>query len=764
MDDTLVFPRDLLRILYWVFFRPITLERYIKSFDAKLARDTSLFTLWIRGNNYPELRQLVWLCFFHILITPWITGFVTAGVFGLFGYSVNWFILLIGIVFGVVVGVAVGVLGGGALGVGLGAGLGIAVGVTVGVAVGEAREVVVGIGDGVAIGAAVGVVLGVAVGVARGVEVGVVLGVMFGIAVGVVFDILFGPKIGVAGGAAVGLSFILSYLRLYFYPFYVPLSLFLARRARRGGGAHLFHFSPVSWDELIWFPLLGLDRLLIEIGKQNRLDEQQPLALVAQSFRQKWAAQNALVELTAYDIERAIDLQQIRSIADQFAWLPHTMAQELENVLPPIREVSQSAKAAVDSDTLYNKQQLLRSALEQTRKVRTGFGLTQNRLLATRFGHSLEVWEGVFERELAGLSKEEIIPNVYVSGSPLATDSKVFKGRRDIFVALERELSSPAEQRPAILLFGARRTGKTSAIKQMPVRLGPNVIPVEINLQAATVAQDASGILYYIAEQIRNNASLYRRVQLEPLTRETLRDDPYLTFLDWLSRVERVFAPRWILLNLDEYESLTEMMEQGRLDERIFQLLRDVIQHRSQVSVLLSGSHTLQDLPPIWSHYLINVRTLHIGSLAESEARELVINPIPDFPLQYEPSTVERILTATGCQPFLVQATCRDLVDLLNHEKRMMATVADVEKTLAGVLTTGGAYFADLWGGRDSDEGQRKVMRELATARNLRGLGDLEGLSKTLNTLVHRDILEHVDGEYRFRVELVRRWIVENGE
>jgi predicted AAA+ superfamily ATPase len=62
------------------------------------------------------------------------------------------------------------------------------------------------------------------------------------------------------------------------------------------------------------------------------------------------------------------------------------------------------------------------------------------------------------------LSAREIIPNVYVAGSPLATASKVFKGRRDLFLALERELATAAETRPTLLLFGARRCGKTSAL------------------------------------------------------------------------------------------------------------------------------------------------------------------------------------------------------------------------------------------------------------------------------------------------------------
>jgi hypothetical protein len=318
-------------------------------------------------------------------------------------------------------------------------------------------------------------------------------------------------------------------------------------------------------------------------------------------------------------------------------------------------------------------------------------------------------------RELDALSAREIIPNVYVAGSPLATASKVFKGRRDLFLALERELATAAETRPTLLLFGARRCGKTSAIKQMPVRLGPDVIPVEVDLQSAATAEDASGLLFVLADQVRHNALTHRRVQLPPLTRDDLRADPYLVFGDWLNRVEEAVGTRWILLCLDEYERLEEMLEEGRIDRRVFHFLRHLIQHHPRLTVLLSGSHTLEDLSPMWSDYLINVRVLRIGNLKEDEARELIVQPIENFPLEYEPAAVDRMIAVTGCQPYLVQATCRDLVNMLNEQNRTRATLADAERALDSVLTTGALYFQELWGGRDTDDTQRAILRALAT-------------------------------------------------
>jgi hypothetical protein len=155
---------------------------------------------------------------------------------------------------------------------------------------------------------------------------------------------------------------------------------------------------------------------------------------------------------------------------------------------------------------------------------------------------------------------------------------------------------------------------------------------------------------------------------------------------------------------------------------------------------------------------------LKIGNLKEDEARELIVQPIENFPLEYEPAAVDRMIAVTGCQPYLVQATCRDLVNMLNEQNRTRATLADAERALDSVLTTGALYFQELWRGRDTDDAQRAVMRAVATNQDLTGLGDLSGLNAALRKLVHRDIFMETGDGYRFRVELVRRWVERQGD
>ncbi|MBO9390241.1 MAG: hypothetical protein J7482_15930 [Roseiflexus sp.] len=798
MPDTLRFPHDILRLLYWLYFKPLTLRAYAQRIDPKLDERLRLWELSNEQRADPRVRHLLWLSLTLICGTPLVMApLIGAGIHllaraGVPDIAFDW-IPGIGTAFGWIIGSIIGfwLLWKRLTSLVNLAFWGIVIYVlTVFVSLflpdsisnlfGETLQNAIPQLPGspdtyrilwyLAVGVAVGVAFGVAVGVAGGVGLVVRRGVAVGVVFGVAGSVASGVAVGVAGSVAVGvawtISFLLFYFRLPFYLVELPWNLIVGRWAESAPpekAARRFRLIPLYWDEVIWLPLWGLDHTLVDIGKKDRRLAQTLIADVAQSFRQGWAARSALIELTAYDLEQAQDVRAIAGVAGHLTWLPSTMPAELETVLPPFRDIARYVQAALESDTLYNKQRQLRDAYEQTRRVREGLALNDRRI-AVQFGRILERWEAILSRQLMELKDRESIPNVYVAGNPLATNSKVFKGRHDLFLALERELATAAEQRPALLLFGGRRCGKTSAIKQLPVRLGPRLIPVEVDMQDAVNAEGAGGLLFNLANQIRENALTHRRLKLPELTRDALAVDPYPTFGAWLSQVEAALGERWILLCLDEYERLQEMLEAGRIDRRIFGYLRHIIQHHPQITLLLSGSHTLLDLPRMWSDYFINVRTLKIGHLNEDEARELIVRPIEDFPLTYEPDAVEHILTVTGCQPYLVQATCRDLVHMLNDQNRTHATLADIEQAFACVLTSAAMYFDELWRGRDTDDIQRSVMRAIALRQDVRRSGDPATVNVVLSKLVQRDILVETANGYRFRAELVRRWVEQQGD
>jgi len=809
---TLTFPKDILRLLYWIYFKPFTLRRYVRHLDPRLDEKLELWQVQERTSSVPELRNLAWLWWALLAIAPmsvtivvglaievissfhWERGLCAAIVYTvglLFGNWLRWrvtderIVLIVssvsGLVFGLIFGVAIGLRFDRTVGFVFGMAFGIAGGLAInpagGLAVVLASVLAVGLAFGLPFGLAIALAFGLAVTLAFGRASGLIFGLIVTLAFILAFGSTFGLSNGFIGGLVVGASFLTGYFRLPIYIVELPYGFFISRLAEimPKRARYLLHKSPVYLDEIVSLPLLGLDKHLVAVSRQDHQAGAEEIARVAQSFQQGWAARNALVELTALEMEDARDVEGMARMADRLAWLPPELPAELEMVLPAIQQICQRMKAVQESETLWNQRENLVRAQREVQSIRQGWSLSPRGTVAARFGPILENWQKFLARQEAVLAEQQaregLVPNVYVVGSPLVTGSRVFKGRRDLFLTLERALSGTAEQRPTLLLYGQRRSGKTSVLHQLPVRLGPDCIPVFVDMQSAANAESATGLLYSLSQAMVEAARDLHRLQLPGLSREELAADPYMAFQGWLAQVEGVLDQRVILLNLDEYERLEEMLRDGRIDRRILNLLRNLVQHHPQLVVLLSGSHAPQDMPAYWADYLIGVRLLRVGYLEEDEARELIEKPIPDFPLRYEEIAVERILRATRGQPFLVQATCQHLVDLVNRERRQHATLADVEVALQAIVTADDTlYWRELWAGRDSDDAQRAVLLNLARHSDgavdeatLAGQVGQETLEKALPRLLHRDILEKTDGGYRFQVELMRLWVQRHG-
>ena len=768
------FPQDIFRLLYWIVFKPVTLTQYLKELDSRLKNEElRVWKVKDRFSSSRNIRHLVYLVLALLGIIPvlftLITGYfikLSGGSFiflydsvgenpggllralgfslgALFSFFLHWK-LRRGALWSFILAIPIAFISFGVVYLSL-------------ILLGIETTVAVGVAFGVAVGVAVGVAFGVAVGVA----VGVAGGVAFGVAVGVAVGVAGGVAGGVAFGVAVGVSFILSYFRLFIYPFQAPCAFF-QNRFWGGGGLRR---SPVYWDETIWLPLPGLDGLLTKIALKDRQEGMEAIAYVAASFKQGWAAKKALLELTAYDLSSAQSLERIAEIAQNLSWLPDNARMDMQELLRGIEQASQHAQAALESETLYNRQEQLRMALQVIERVRSGLAYAEKSDLARKIIPALEGWQRTFGSALNDANLQESIPNVYVSGSPLIKDSKSFKGRRDLFRTLTNQLVSPAEQRPSLLLFGARRMGKTSTLKQLPVQLGPQIIPVSIDLQTASTVASAAGLLFLIAKEIVKSAHSERRVKFPPLDPESLAKDPYLAFQEWLSSLDEILGDyHWILLALDEYESLGGMLADGRVDERIFQLVRGIIQHHHRITVLLSGAHTLEELPPLWSNYFINSKMLKVSPLQKADAIELITRPLPDFPLTYAEDALEHLLAETGCYPNWVQFACLEIVEHLNSENRFLATLQDVKEALATVPEARSADFTDIWQGNDATDLMRTILKDVATAeklpiKKLDKYRKEENFQKTLNFILRRDMLIEEDETYRFRANLLRRWI-----
>ncbi|MGH2594025.1 MAG: AAA family ATPase, partial [Anaerolineae bacterium] len=548
-----------------------------------------------------------------------------------------------------------------------------------------------------------------------------------------------------------------------------------AERSASGDASHdrssLLRWHAAMWDELQRLPLFGLEQHLVLVVERNP-DEGQAAIDYVSAGHQQWAAQAAQIELDARQLERCADVEAISNTHRRLA------AGELEGpasaLLRSLSRISRDVEAALQQESTYN-QRLALSAIEDRLDGLLRELTRSSERYAFRFRPVATHWRRIVAarvRELVEAAEiRQEIDNPYVIGVPLTEQQEIFVGRTDVSARIEGLLLD--RRRPPLLLYGQRRMGKTSLLNNLGRLLPETIVPLFVDLQGpVALARDHASFFYNMARSLIDSASRQRGLALPRLTREALADDPFTRFDEWLDEVEAALDAQGhstALLALDEFEALDNALTDGRLSEAaVLGTLRHIIQHRLRFKVLLAGSHTLDEFKR-WAGYLINAQVLGLGYLNEAEACQLIERPVKDFALRYEPEATRRILDLTRGHPFLVQLLCAEIVSLKNEQevsRRRRARRVDVEAAVPEALSRGSLFFADIERNQVGAaglallrfmavQGEEAVVGPQALARHCP-----DPLERTLELLLRRDLIESVDGGYRFQVEMIRRWFI----
>jgi hypothetical protein len=370
------------------------------------------------------------------------------------------------------------------------------------------------------------------------------------------------------------------------------------------------------------------------------------------------------------------------------------------------------------------------------------------------------------------VEQSQEIDNPYIVGVPLTEQQEIFVGRADIVARIEQLLLD--RRRPPVLLYGQRRMGKTSLLRNLGRLLPQTIVPLFVDGQRICLASDEVDFLYNLACEIKKSAEQQRKLILPEPDRPTLAANPFTCFNEWLDNVEQTLETRkyqTALLALDEFEMLDSALTKGRFNEAdILSLLRHMIQHRPYFKVMLAGSHPLEEFQR-WAGYLINVQVVKIGYLASDEARQLVECPVKEFALRYEPQASQRVLELTCGHPALIQLLCCELVTLKNEQAphlRRLARPEDIEAAIPKALASGSFYFADIEHNQVDDtglavlhflasQGEGTVVSRADLANHL-PTEQTDKLDQTLKLLQQRELIEAAGDGFRFQVELIRRW------
>lgn len=296
------------------------------------------------------------------------------------------------------------------------------------------------------------------------------------------------------------------------------------------------------------------------------------------------------------------------------------------------------------------------------------------------------------------------IPNPYVVGTPLETRASVFMGREDIIQQVRERLVRPA-QRTILILIGERRSGKTSALKQLQYRLEGALTPLFVDMQGLT-ASDLSGFLWWLAWRMKE-ALDERGIQVDLPTFEEFSSGPpdfqFETVI--LPEIRRKLNGGRVLLMLDEFEVLAQRVMKGTFDSRAFDYLRHLMQHSDGLEFLFAGTHILRQFAANYVTFLFNIGVfLEVDFLKPEDSLRLIQEPVAASGVTFTKDALDSILEMTGAHAYFTQMFGFHLVERMNRLRKRHITREDVEAESEPVIAAASAHLDHVWGQlNDSD-------------------------------------------------------------
>ena len=798
--------------LWWLgllYSRPARFEESMKSLDRR-AQLTATLCLCLH-----QLPYMLAICIpARWLLFGWLG---LAAVSEARSPQELWVFQVTSLALGLCVGIAVGVTVGIATATAFGSSIGISAGATLGIAFAYAGGIVFGVAGGTGEGAAIGLVGGFAGGtafgattrVAGGIVFAIVGGIVFAIAVATVFAIAvgeifwvvggiaggiafgltvegarriaggivyplavalagglafglsfgyrFGTAAGVSSGLAIGVGFSVSALRAQYllcHPF------FLWPRPR----AAWFPYHPVAWDDLCLLPFPALDRLLVAYAELAPGAAQREIDRLVDTYpSQRPSALKAQATVLARRAAEARDLTRLDEIVAGLPEGRRGFLGQTRRLREMVHDIA-ALQARIDAlDRPFLRQplaQLLCREIERFQRRVAGF----HQPLAGEFRRAAGRWLGHAEEQLvastAVLAKEPT-RQVFRAGDPVDRDREAFVPRDAVTGEIERQVML-ATGCPGLVLYGRRRTGKSTVLRNLGAFLPPQVRRVGLSMQDPRASSSFASLVERLVGELSSVVDEVPAAAGEDLG----------ALFRCLEAVDQRLGEegRRLLLSLDEYENVDLKIGQGVFPEDLLATLRESIQSHRHITWIFAGSHEITELSGAeWASYLVSARTVEVGPFTPAETRLLLTEPLkystlwprddPSRP-RFEPGFwgaggIERIHAEAGGWPHLVQLIAETTVDLLNDDRRTQVDAEILDRALDKAVVRGHTVLHQLMRGESTLPGEWDYLSAFSS-RDSQPPPDDAAIARSLR---HR-MLVSLDGEaWRLRVPLMDRWL-----
>jgi hypothetical protein len=361
--------------------------------------------------------------------------------------------------------------------------------------------------------------------------------------------------------------------------------------------------------------------------------------------------------------------------------------------------------------------------------------------------------------------------NPYIAGSPV-TGTEMFFGREDVFSFVRRNLSG-RHRDAAIVLYGHRRTGKTSVLYQMHRHLDPRYRCIFIDLHGLNLDGKAN-LLWGVANSIMRGLQRNHQLSVVLPDRAKFSANPEATFETiFLDAVWSVMEQDHLVLMIDEVIRLHEEVHAGRLEREVFDYLRHLMQHFERLSFVFSLDRGVEEMKLDYG-FLFGAALYHrISFLEPAVACALITEPARGC-YEVVRDAAEKILQVTSGHPYYTQLICHCLFDrwLRAPKPRMMSE--DVDALLSEAIELGSANLTYVW--EDSTPEEQVAMSAMAAAISSCGCPatvdqirrvcrkaevrlPVGEATNAIRSLAAREVVVASRGAYSFAVDLQRLWL-----
>ncbi|MDJ0695375.1 ABC transporter substrate-binding protein [Mastigocoleus sp. MO_188.B34] len=359
--------------------------------------------------------------------------------------------------------------------------------------------------------------------------------------------------------------------------------------------------------------------------------------------------------------------------------------------------------------------------------------------------------------------------NPYTIGNPIRYSEKFF-GRESLFGFIEDNLNQNIQ---FILLHGQRRIGKSSVLQQSNSRIAPdNFVFVLFDLQGYSKSS-LSEILYELAEEIASQLELDSDIVIPPSCEE-LTNNLDIFSDDFLIKIFQELDDRNLVLLLDEFDvagnTINKIENHGT---GFFKYLKSLLNKQNKLFIIPVIGRKLDDLHNL--HQLFKDAPFQEVSLLDiTSTKRLIINPAKGV-LEYEKNAIEAICELSSGHPYFTQTICFNLFVQAEFEREWTVTREHVSNIVDRTIESAAGGLAWFWDGLYIPE--QVVFSAVAEAQQIAleqnnlyiehplkllkkfGVIQTEELIQAVKRLTENKFLDKAG--CRVRIELVRRWLVE---